>query len=342
MALSFPKTEEFLRAHVASGGAGDVMLSVGIGTETYRFLHSARGDVLTDRTLCDMMSVTKILCTTSLCLLAIAEGRLRLTDTLGELFSGAPDHLAPITVQQLMTHTSGLRHSFLPKDGAPYTHDGALAVQWQKKLFSAPGESCVYACNNMILLALAMEELYGEPLDTLFDTRVAKPLGLAHTHYRCAPDADRILCTRQEGDNLCDDPSARRLGGVAGHAGIFSCLADMETFARALLGGLSALLPREVFDLARKNHTPHLEAARGLGYLYVDHRYPQTGRLFSEGSIGHCGHSGQSVFVDFEKQMHVVALSNTTLYSACRGGTYGDTVAFRTALHNKIADDLGF
>lgn len=341
MSLSFPKTEEFVRRHIAGGGAGDVMLSIGIGGETYRFLHSSRGDVLTDRTLCDMMSVTKILATTPLCLLAIAEGRLHLSDTLGDLFASAPAHLRTVTVEQLLTHTSGLRHSFLPKDGAPYTHDTALAVQWQKKLFAAPGETCVYACNNMILLALAMEEKYGAPLDTLFDTRVAKPLGLDNTHFLCDAAADRIICTRQENDNLCDDPSARRLGGVAGHAGIFSCLADMETYAHALLDGLSALLPPEVFAMARKNYTTHLAESRGLGYLYVDERYPQTGRLFSVGSIGHCGHSGQSVFVDFEKQMHVVALSNTTMYSANRGGTYEDTMAFRKALHNAIADDLG-
>ncbi len=341
MSLSFPKTEEFVRAHVASGGAGDVMLSIGIGGENYRFLYSERGDVLTDRTLCDMMSVTKILATTSLCLIALAEGRLHLADTLGDLFSDAPEHLRMVTVQQMLTHTSGLRHSFLPADGAPYTHDTALAAQWQKKLFAAPGDTCVYACNNMILLALAMEELYGAPLDVLFDTRVAKPLGLVNTHYHCDAAADHIICTRQEGDHLCDDPSARRLNGVAGHAGIFSCLADMEVYARALLGGLAALLPPEIFAMARKNYTPNLAESRGLGYLYVDERYPQTGRLFSVGSIGHCGHSGQSVFVDFEKQMHVVTLSNTTLYSVRRGGTYEDTVRFREALHNRIAEDLG-
>lgn len=342
MPLSFPKTEAFVRSHVASGGAGDVMLAIGIGGESYRFLHSARGDVLTDRTLCDMMSVTKILATTSLCLLALAEGKLHLTDTLGDLFRDAPVYLAPITVLQLMTHTSGLRHSFLPKDGAPYTHETALKAQWQKKLFSAPGAACVYACNNMILLALAIEELYGAPLDRLFDQKVAVPLGLTHTHFHCDAAADRIICTRQEGDNLCDDPSVRRLGGVAGHAGIFSCLADMERYARALLGGLEALLPPAIFDIARKNYTAHLAASRGLGFLYVDARYPQTGRLFSEGSIGHCGHSGQSVFVDFAKQMYVVALSNTTLYSVRRGETYGATMAFRADLHNAIADDLGF
>ena len=341
MLNNFPKTEEFIRKYIADGGAGDIMVSIGTLDESYRYMHSSRGEVLKDTTLCDMMSVTKILATTPLVLTAIAEGKLKLSSRLSDIFDGAPDHLADITVQQLLTHTSGLRHSFLPLANAPYTHDGALVEQWKKKLFSAPGESCVYACNNMLLLAFAVEKIYKKPLDVLFDEVVAKPLGLENTHFLCDADADRIICTRQENDHICDDPSARRLCGVAGNAGIFSCLKDMEKYAREMLCGFKTLLPRDVFCAARQNYTASLEESRGLGFLYVDSRYPQTGRLFSKGSIGHCGHSGQSVFVDFEKQMYVVILSNSTLYNVSRGGTYNDTMQFRKELHNAIAEDLG-
>ncbi|MBQ4150607.1 MAG: serine hydrolase [Clostridia bacterium] len=341
MIKQFPKTEEFIKKHIALGGAGDVMISVGTLDESYRFMHSNRGDVLKDTTLCDMMSVTKILAATPMVLIAIAEGKLSLSTTVFDIFNEAPEHLAPITVEQLLTHTSGLRHSFLPMSGAPYTHEEALVEQWKKKLFAVPGESSVYACNNMILLALAVERIYQKELDELFNTRVAEPLGFEHTHFRCDEDADRIICTRQKNDYICDDPSARRIGGVSGNAGIFSCLRDMEKYARALLCGFDKILPREVFDAAKRNYTAHLTESRGLGFVYVDERYPQTGRLFSNGSIGHCGHSGQSVFVDFEKWMYVVILSNTTFYSACRGGTYSETMKFREDLHNKIADDLG-
>lgn len=339
--MKFTKAEEYIKKHIASGGAGDVMISIGVGGKTYRFMHSSRGDVLRDTTLCDMMSVTKILATTSLVLIALSEKRLKLSDTIGDIFDNAPDHLEKITVEQLLTHTSGLRHSFLPIGGAPYTSDTALVEQWKKKLFSPPGECCVYACNNMIILALAIEKIYRKPLDVLFNERVAKPLGFVNTHFLCDADADRIICTRQEGDNICDDPSARRLGGISGNAGIFSCLRDMEKYAESLLKGLPEILPPEIFTLAKQNYTAHLEASRALGFVYVDERFPQTGRLFSNGSIGHCGHSGQSVFVDFERQMHVVILSNTTLYNARRGGTYEETMRFRKELHNAIADDLG-
>lgn len=341
MQIEFTNTEKFICDYVASGGANDIMLSVSIKGDIYRFMHSSRGDVLTDTTLCDMMSVTKILATTSLVLIALSEGKMHLDDTLGTLFEEAPEHLKPIKVVELLTHTSGLRHSFLPLEGAPYTHSEALKEQWKKKLFSVPGESCVYACNNMILLALALERIYGEELDKLFYKRVAKPLELKNTHFLCDENADRITCTRQENTYICDDPSARRIGGVAGHAGVFSCLADMEKYAKELLGGLEKIIPPEVFEAAKKNYTPHLKESRGLGFLYVDERYKQTGRLFSDGSIGHCGHSGQSVFVDFEKEMFVVILSNTTFCHACRGETYEHTIKFREDLHNAIANDLG-
>ena len=302
MAQSFENTERFIKEHIALGRAGDVMVSVGTPEGEYRFFHSSRGDVLKDTTLCDMMSVTKVLATTPLVLIAISEGRISLSSRLCDIFDGVPEHLAGITVEQLLTHTSGLRHSFLPLANAPYTHDEALQEQWKKKLFSIPGESCVYACNNMLLLAFVMEKIYQKPLDVLFDERVAKPLGLLNTHFLCRPEADRIICTRQENDYICDDPSARRIGGIAGNAGVFSCLRDMEIYAKALLRGLPEILPQDIFSAAKQNYTASLEESRGLGYLYVDSRYPQTGRLFGEGSIGHCGHSGQSVFVDFEKR----------------------------------------
>ena len=193
------------------------------------------------------------------------------------------------------------------------------------------------------IIIITIEKIYKKPFDVLFNERVATPLGLENTHFLCFEGEDRICNTRQErsGENLCDDPSAHCLRGVAGNAGIFSCLGDMEKFARALLCGLGKIISKETFELARTNHTASLSESRGLGYLYVDSKYPQTGRLFSGGSIGHCGHSGTSIFVDFEKQMYVTVLSNTTLHCVKNGGDYNCTMKFRADIHNAIADDLG-
>ncbi|MBQ2733984.1 MAG: serine hydrolase [Clostridia bacterium] len=340
----FKNTEEFIKEHIKNGKADDVMLSVGtLDGQSYRFFHSKRGDVLNEKTLCDMMSVTKILATTPLCLMAIDEGLLRLDDTLGKFFPYAPEDKRDITVLQMLTHQSGMSHCFVKPTFGPFDKDEAAQFQLNRPLAAKPGERFIYCCNNMILLAFVLEKLYRKPLDLLFCERIAYPLDMRRTRYLCRDAENSILCTLTPwtGENMCCDPSARRLGGVAGHAGIFSCLEDMEKFALSLLCGHAPLVSERTFALARKNHTAHLSESRGIGYVYVDSRYAQTGRLFSEGSLGHCGHSGTSVFVDNEKGMYVVALSNTTRLAEEKKLGYGPTMQFRADLHNAIADDLG-
>ena len=341
---AFKNTEAFIREHVKNEGADDVMLSVGtLDGERYRFYHSKRGDVLNEKTLCDMMSVTKILATTPLCLMAIDEGLLSLDDTIGKFFPYAPEDKRDITVFQMLTHQSGMTHCFVKPTFGPFDKDEAAQFQLNRPLAAKPGEKFIYCCNNMILLAFIIEKIYRKPFELLFCERIAFPLEMHRTRFLCRDVENSILCTRTPwvGENMCCDPSARRLGGVAGNAGVFSCIEDMEKFALSLLKGHAPLISDATFALARKNHTPHLSDSRGLGYVYVDSRYPQTGRLFSEGSIGHCGHSGTSVFVDFEKGLYAVTLSNTTRLAEERKLGYAHTMKFRADLHNAIADDLG-
>ncbi len=340
----FTNTEAFIKEHVKNGKADDVMLSVGTADgESYRFFSSKRGNVLNEKTLCDMMSVTKILATTPLCLMAIDEGKLALDDTIGKFFPYAPEDKRDITVFQMLTHQSGMSHCFVKPTFGPFDKDEAAQFQLNRPLAAKPGEKFIYCCNNMILLAFIIEKLYRKPFDLLFNERIAFPLNMDRTRFLCRDTENSILCTLTPwvGENMCCDPSARRLGGVAGNAGVFSCLEDMEKFALSLLNCHAPLISESTFDLAHTNHTPHLSDSRGLGYVYVDGRYPQTGRLFSNGSIGHCGHSGTSVFVDFEKGMYVVILSNTTRLAEEKKLGYGVTMQFRANLHNAIASDFG-
>ncbi len=341
---AFSNTEAFIKEHVKNGKADDVMLSVGtLDGESYRFYHSKRGDVLNEKTLCDMMSVTKILATTPLCLMAIDDGKLSLDDTLGKFFPYAPEDKRDITVFQMLTHQSGMTHCFVKPTFGPFDKDEAAQFQLNRPLAAKPGEKFIYCCNNMILLAFIIEKLYRKPFDMLFCEKIAFPLNMDRTRFMCRDRENSILCTLTPwvGENMCCDPSARRLGGVAGNAGIFSCIEDMEKFALSLINCHAPLIRKETFELARTNHTAHLSDSRGLGYVYVDGRYAQTGRLFSKGSIGHCGHSGTSVFVDLEKGMYVVTLSNTTRLAEEKKLGYGVTMQFRADLHNAIADDLG-
>ena len=104
------------------------------------------------------------------------------------------------------------------------------------------------------------------------------------------------------------------------------------------------LYRREFFALAETDYTPHYEEGRGLGWLIVDGRYPQTGTLFPAGSFGHCGHTGQSFYINRELGLYVVILSNATRFSAMKHDfvtdDYGTVEALRAEIHNAIHADL--
>lgn len=103
------------------------------------------------------------------------------------------------------------------------------------------------------------------------------------------------------------------------------------------------LIREKTLSLARQNHTPGMAESRGLGFLFVDGRYAQAGGLFPDGSIGHCGHTGQSVFVDPDRGFYVILLSDATVSTVKKYGkeNYGEVMAMRRDLHRAILQDLG-
>ena len=117
---------------------------------------------------------------------------------------------------------------------------------------------------------------------------------------------------------------------------------DMVKYARFLLCGGLPLWSKETFALARKNYTQGASESRALGYLFVDERYVQTGGLFPVGSVGHCGHTGQSVFVHPESGLFVVVLSDATKSVMQKYGVekYAHTMNMRAAIHSAIKADL--
>ena len=158
-------------------------------------------------------------------------------------------------------------------------------------------------------------------------------------------DENIVRCTRKayEGNNKCSDDNCRRLYGVSGNAGVFSCIDDMAVFAQSLLNRHSTLISEGTFAKGTVDFGPHLTFGRALGYVYTDERYKQGGRLYSKGSIGHTGFSGTECYADFEKDLYVVSLTNTAYYAARNGKDCSmECAAFREGLHNAIADDIGY
>lgn len=343
---AMPHTEQFIQKHIAAERAGDVAIVIGDREgEAYRFFHSDRGDVQNGQTLYDMMSVSKIMTVTPLFYMAMEEGRVSPEDTLGKYFPEAPDDKKELPLWMLLSHQSGMGRYVNPEYFGPDRRADAINFQLSHPLLFTPGTDYFYSCSAFIILGFLLERVYNKPLDRLFDDRIARPLGLTNTSFNPREDENLVRCTRKkyEGNNKCSDDNNRRLYGVSGNAGIFSCIDDMAVFAQSLLNRHNTLMKEETFAKGTKDYGPHLTFGRALGYVYTDARYKQGGRLYSAGSVGHTGFSGTECFADFEKDLYVVSLSNTARFAAMRKkNCSAECAAFREGLHNAIAEDLGY
>ena len=298
-------------------------------------------------TLFDMASCGKVLHTCPLVFQAIGEGKLRLDSTLDDFFTNVPEEKKRITVQQLLTHPSGIVRIPLPKDVCTRGTDAIAECILAAPLAFAPGTDYAYSCNGMNLLGFIVEKLYGQTMDALFETRLKAPLHMTRSRFSIAVDEPNaaVCYSRREVGSLCfDDANVLSMGRVCGAGGSFFSLGDVSKFVRAVMRKDETLYPEHFFALAETDYTPRYEEGRGLGWLIVDGRYPQTGRLFPAGSFGHCGHTGQSIYISRALDLSVVILTNATRFSAMKHDfktdDYGTVEALRAEIHNALADDL--
>lgn len=295
-----------------------------------------RGDVC-EKTLFDMASVTKVMATTSLALIAIDKGLLRPSDTVDKFYSTDKTLL----IKNLLTHTVGIGHKALNKEGNTYENIA-------EKILDIPsdipiGTDVLYSCPGFILLGKILEKIFGEPLNKCFDEHVAKPLGLENTSFLPKDRKNTVNSNLDdEKRGVVNDYNCQFLGGVAGNAGLFSNISDVTKYVNFLQNKGYPLISEQTFFNASQNHTAGMSESRGLGFLYVDGRYQQTGGLFEEGAIGHCGHTGQSVFVDYRSGLYVIILSDATISTAKKYGSehYDEVMDMRGRIHAAIKQDM--
>ena len=298
---------------------------------------------LCEKTLFDMASVTKIVATTTLALIASDKGLLKFSDKVSQYF-GVPDDKKELTVKNLLCHTMGMGHKNLCADGVTYGNiaEHILSIPCDVKI----GIDYIYSCPAFILLGKILEKIYGKRLDALLREYVSDPLGMTDTGY--LPDAENYRfapCNFRGESYRVNDYNCDFLGGVAGNAGVFSNIADMTLFAQMLLSEGSPIIESKTFEQAVKNYgREKFSESRALGFLYVDKKYTQTGKLFPKGSFGHCGHTGQSVFVHPESGLYAIVLTDATATLARASGDlsydYGIVCDMRKQIHNAIAEDI--
>ncbi len=281
-------------------------------------------------TMFDLASLTKVVATTPSIMKLVEDGRVRLNDRVATFIPGFERYgKADITVRHLLTHTSGLRPDVdLADDWTGAATAIHLAIE--EVPASAPGERFVYSDINYILLGEIVQRVSGEPLNEFARTRIFEPLGMKDTMF-LPPDALRFRvaptqrCTDYgwpcEGAQMkmlrgvVHDPTARRMGGVAGHAGLFGTAADMAVFCQMLLNGGSrrgvrVLAPHTVDKMTTAIGSGAARDIRGLGWD-IDSSYSSNrGELLPIGSFGHTGFTGTSIWIDPLTQLFVVFMSN--------------------------------
>jgi len=289
-------------------------------------------------TVFDFASVSKMF-TTTLIMRLVEQGQLRLTDKVGQFVPELQDQaVKDIQLVQLLTHSSGLAPS-LDRTSWWQGYPGLLAQLAQLKL-DHPASIFKYSDIGFILLGLVAERAGAMPLQQLMQQQVLEPLQMKDSHYLpvCQPECavaagylQRIAPTaarntdpdypRLSGQGLIrgvvHDPTAQRIGGVAGHAGLFGTASDLSHWAQMMLKALkgqqtAVLAPATVQRMLRpvllKGATDDL--TRGLG---VDLNSPYAsvrGDLFSLGSFGHTGYTGTSVWIDPVSDSFVILLTN--------------------------------
>ena len=315
---------------------GAVVLVTNRGRIVYRKAFGLRAvrpapEPMTVDTIFDLASLTKAVATAPSVMALVEDGAVRLRDRVSRYLPGFELHgKESVTVEHLLTHVSGLRPD-LPLEEEFEGTDEALRRVFAERLEAPPGEAFIYSDLNFVLLGEIVRRVSGLPLDAFAADRLFDPLGMGDTSFR--PDADLVAriapteaCTPLGWPcggpvanmlrGVVHDPTARRMGGVAGHAGLFGTADDLARFGAMLLdGGRSAsgravLSPLTVARMTRPSTPVHLRDVRGLGWD-IDSRYSSNrGDLFPSRSFGHTGFTGTSIWIDPETRTVVVFLSS--------------------------------
>ena len=286
----------------------------------YRALRPEREPMTLD-TLFDLASLTKVVGTAPAILRLVEQGSLSLDQTVHSVlpsFHGQGKD--SITLRQLLTHTSGLPAGF-PKDEPPANYEAALDWISACKPLTPPDQHVFYGDLNFILLGEILQRKTGESLEAQIRHEIWAPLRMWDTRFRPDPSLiARIAPTEEfEGRLLrgtVHDPTCRRVGGIAGHAGGFGSVGDIARFARMMLhggelDGVRILSPATVKLMTTPQSPKNLREKRGLGWDIDSSHSGPRGKGFKEGvSYGHTGFTGTSIWIDPSRDAFLILLTS--------------------------------
>lgn len=319
--------DEVIEGTIAAGRVPGVVVRIEHGGAVYQKSYGAKAVApeflpMTYDTIFDSASLTKVIATAPAIMLLAERDKLRLDDKVDHWITNFKAHgKGAVTIRHLLTHTSGLRPSLSSK---PSWSGLAKAIDLAKeeRLTAQPGTKFRYSDINFILLGEIVQLASGQMLDEFTSKHIYQRLGMRDTGFLPPFEKrSRIAPTeRVDGQILhgvVHDPTARRMNGVAGHAGLFTTAADLSRFAQMMLNG-GKLNGRRIFKsetvrLMTSVHTPKgMKAKRGLGWD-IDSPYSSPrGNHFKIGGYGHTGWTGGSLWVDPATQTIVILMTSRT------------------------------
>lgn len=343
-----PALDTAINQAIEQGRAPGAVLIVGHnGQVVYRKAYGKRAlvpqpEAMTADTIFDCASLTKVVATTSSMMKLFEQGKFRLNDKVTDYIPEFQGGKSEITLRNLFTHFSGLRPD-VPLT-TPWTgYETGIRLACTDKPAGPPGVRHVYSDINFILLGEIVHRLSGQMLSDYARENIFAPLGMKETMFqppasllaRIAP-TERINKTGPPLHGVVHDPTARNMGGIAGHAGMFSTADNLARFAQMMLNGgeldgVRVISPLTIGKFTEPQTPPDQSILRGLGWD-IDSPYSSNrGELFPIGSFGHTGFTGTSIWIDPSTKTYVILLANS-VHPEIRPG-----VTVMTGLRAKVA-----
>ena len=312
-----------------------------------RFTYDPASPEVNTTSLFDLASLTKVVATTAIAMILYERGLLDLEAPVTAIvpeFAGDAIR-REITLRMLLAHSSGLpayEKLFLHAK----TREGLLQAAFATPLTAAPGARAEYSDIGFIVLGVALERLADELLNAFCQREIFGPLGMTHTTFNPAhalkdsipPTADDHTFRHRIVQGEAQDENASVLGGVAGHAGLFSTAEDLAIFAHAMLNGGHPILRPETVQLFSRRESAPEGTSRALGWDTPSLPMPsQSGKYFSPRSFGHLGYTGTSLWIDPERQLSITLLTNRT-WPDCQNQAIKQV---RPAFHDAMIEALG-
>jgi CubicO group peptidase (beta-lactamase class C family) len=315
-----------------------------------RFTYDPGAPEVTTSSIFDLASLTKVVATTAMAMILYERGLLDLEAPVTAIipeFAGPLDDNDPqrrtVTLRMLLAHSSGLpayEKLFLRAQTREKLRQAAFTTQ----LTAAPGTRAEYSDIGFIILGVVLERLADEHLDIFCQREIFGPLGMTHTTFNPAaalrdsipPTADDRIFRHRIIQGEVQDENASVLGGVAGHAGLFSTAEDLAIFAHAMLNGGHPILRASTVELFSRRESAPEGTSRGLGWD-TPSAPSQSGKHFSLRSFGHLGYTGTSLWIDPERQLSITLLTNRT-WPDCANQAIKQV---RPAFHDAMMEALG-